>query len=263
MLETAAGLAFVLLALVVPGIGLQRWPRARVDPALVLPLGAAQAAAAYWLALVAGRPWLFPVLLLAPAAGSLRRPAPRDGPAGPGRASLPSWRRLLPPALAVVALLALTQYRGNRPAADGSFLLDPMGDQPLHAGIARELTLPYPPQVPGLAGVPLRYHYGADLVRAAALRWAGVAPYALLNRLEPTLWALGLMLVLATLTLRLGGTMLAAVLAAWSLLATDLSFLCAPLRGVPWWRARAGHGWRSPACSPLPSPCARCFWGRS
>jgi len=110
-----------------------------------------------------------------------------------------------------------------------------MGDQPLHAGIALELTLPYPPQVPGLAGVPLRYHYGADLVRAAALRWAGVPPYALLNGLEPTLWALGLMLVLATLTVRLGGTPLAATLAAWSVLATDLSFLWAPLRDVPWW----------------------------
>ena len=64
-----------------------------------------------------------------------------------------------------MALLAATQYRWNRPAPDGGFLLDPMGDQPLHAGIAWELTLPYPPQVPGLAGIPLSYHVGADLVR--------------------------------------------------------------------------------------------------
>jgi hypothetical protein len=230
MNETAAAIAFFLLALLLPGLGVQRWLRRGVDPALVLPLGTALAAGAYWFALASGRSWLFPVLLAACAAGALRR-RPAGSPLEP---SLP-WRLLLPPALALVALLAATQYGGNRPAANGSFLLDPMGDQPLHAGITRELTLPYPPEVPGLAGVPLRYHFGADLVRAAALRWAGVTPYALLNRLEPTLWALGLLLALASLARRLGGTPLAAALAAWSLVACDLSFLVAPLRGAPWW----------------------------
>jgi hypothetical protein len=144
-------------------------------------------------------------------------------------------RALWAPATALVAILALTQYGGNRPAADGGFLLDPMGDQPLHAGITWELTLPYPPQVPGLAGIPLHYHYGADLVRAAALRWAGVVPYDALSRGEPTLWALGLMAVLASLTGRLGGSRLAMALVPWTVLASDLSFLCAPLAGAMWW----------------------------
>ena len=222
-----AFLVFVLLALVAPGAGLQRWARVRVDPALVLPLGAALAACAYWLSLASGLAWLFPLALAIVALGLVvRRPGVLDPP-------LP--RSLWPAVAALVALLAATQYRLNRPAADGSFLLDPMGDQPLHAGITWELTLPYPPQVPGLAGVPLSYHVGADLVRAAALRWAGVHPYAPLNREEPTLWALALMLVLGGLVQRLGGSRLAVALAPWTVILTDFSFLCAVLPETRWW----------------------------
>ncbi|MGE5125074.1 MAG: hypothetical protein ACM3PV_02195 [Betaproteobacteria bacterium] len=227
MQQTTAGIAFVGLALLGPGVGLQRWLRVRVDPSLVLPLGAAQAALAYWLSLLAGRPWIFPCLLALSTAAVLR-----GAPLVPDR---PPWRLLAAPALALVALLAATQFGGNRYAADGSFRLDPMGDQPLHAGIAWELTLPWPPQVPGLAGVPLHYHFGADLVRAAAVRWAGVEPYALLNRLEPALWALALMAVLAVLARRLGGCELSAALAAWSVLACDFSFAWAAPRHVEWW----------------------------
>jgi hypothetical protein len=227
MLQTTAGIAFVGLALLGPGIGLQRWLRLRVDPALVLPLGAAQAALAYWLSLLTDHPWVFPGLVALSTAAALR--------GVPLVADRPPWRSLAAPAVALVALLAATQFAGNRYDADGSFRLDPMGDQPLHAGIAWELTLPWPPQVPGLAGVPLRYHVGADLVRAAATRWAGVEPYALLNRLEPVLWALALMAVLAALALRLGGSALAAALAAWSVLACDFSFAWAAARHVEWW----------------------------
>jgi len=73
--------------------------------------------------------------------------------------------------------------------------------------------------------VPLSYHFGADLVRAAALRWAGVHPYAPLNlnREEPTLWALTLMLALAGLVRRLGGSRLAVALAPWTVILTDFS----------------------------------------
>ncbi len=227
MQQTTAAIAFFAVALLAPGIGLQRWLRLRVDPSLVLPLGAAQAALAYGLSLLVGRPWVFPALLALAAAAALR--------GAPLVADPPQWRALVAPAIALVALLAVTQFGGNRYAADGSFLLDPMGDQPLHAGIAWELTLPWPPQVPGLAGVPLHYHFGADLVRAAAVRWAGLEPYALLNRLEPLLWALALMCGLATLARRLGGSRLAAALAAWSVLACDLSFAWAGPRHVEWW----------------------------
>jgi hypothetical protein len=222
-----AFLAFVVVAVVAPGIGLQRWARVPADPVLVLPLGAAQAAAAHWLSLVSDQPWLFPLLLLLAAAGVFRR--------GRTFGEGPALRAILPAFVALVLLLALTQYRWNRPGPDGSFVFDPMGDQPLHAGITWELTLPHPPQVPGLAGVPLSYHFGADLVRAAALRWAGVEPYGPLNREEPTLWALALMLTLAGFVRRLGAGALAVALAPWTVLLTDLSFVVALLPETRWW----------------------------
>ena len=204
---SAAGCVFFTLAVILPGLGLQRWLRLRVDSALVLPLGAALAASAYGLSLVTGLPWVFPALLAASALPLLRGVGPlTDGP---------RWRALAWPALALMVLLAATQFDGNRYDADGAFRLDTMGDQPLHAGIAWELTQPWPPQVPGLAGVPLHYHLGADLVRAAASRWAAVEPYFFLNRLEPLAWALGLMLALAALARRLGGGALSEALAAW------------------------------------------------
>jgi uncharacterized protein YjeT (DUF2065 family) len=218
---------FVLLGIVAPGVGLQRWARVRADPALVLPLGAAQAAAAHALSLASGQAWLLPALLALSAAGLLRR--------GPRLEAVPAPRGLFSALAALILLLAVTQYRGNRPGPGGGFLLDPMGDQPLHAGITWELTLPWPPQVPGLAGVPLSYHHGADLVRAAALRWGGVPPYAPLNREEPTLWAFALMLVLAGLVRRLGGGPLAVALAPWTVLLTDFSFVCAAFPRAAWW----------------------------
>ena len=220
-------LAFVAVAVVAPGIGLQRWARVRADPALVLPVGAAVAAAAHWLSLLGDQPWLFPSLIALSTAGLLRR--------GRTFGEFPSPRAILSALAALVLLLALTQYRWNRPGPDGGFLFDPMGDQPLHAGITWELTLPYPPQVPGLAGVALSYHYGADLVRAAALRWADVHPYEPLNREEPTLWALALMLTLAGLVRRLGGGRLAVALAPWTVLLSDFSFVAALLPETRWW----------------------------
>jgi hypothetical protein len=220
-------LLYVLLAVVAPGAGLQRWARVRIDPALVLPVGAATAALAYWVSLASGLAWLFPLALLAAASALAIR--------GPGRLEPVLPHSLWPAVAALVALLAATQYAGNRPAPDGGFLLDPMGDQPLHAGITWELTLPYPPQVPGLAGIPVSYHIGADLVRAGALRWAGVTPYGPLNREEPTLWAFALMLALAGLVRRLGGSPLAVALAPWTVLLTDFSFLCAALPDTRWW----------------------------
>ena len=179
MQQTAAGIAFFVLSLVAPGLGAQRWLGLRADLALVLPLGGA-AGGSRVLAGARDRPALG---LPAAARRSRRRArcAPRVRSPTP-----PRWRSLAPAALALAALLAATQFGGNREDADGGFRLDPMGDQPLHAGITWELTQPWPPQVPGLAGVPLHYHFGADLVRAAAWRWAGVEPYALLNRLEPS-----------------------------------------------------------------------------
>jgi hypothetical protein len=226
----ASFLAFSLLAVLGPGLAAQRLCRVRIEPALVVPVGAALSAGLYWLSLVSGQAWVF-------AAGILLLDAALLLPGWRWRRAedSPPLRGILVPGLVLVAVLGATQYRWNRIAPSGEFLLDTMGDHPLHAGITWELTLPYPPQVPGLAGVPLSYHYGADLVRAAALRWANVHPYDAISRFEVTLWPLALALLLQALTRRLDGPPLAVALAPWSLLATDLSFVAGALSGISWW----------------------------
>jgi hypothetical protein len=141
-----------------------------------------------------------------------------------------------------VALLAVTQYRWNRLDASrldasGDFLLDPLvtSDSAFHVGLTRELVIGHPPQVPGVAGFPLGYHLGTDLVRAAALRWAGTDPWDSLTRLDVTLWALALALALRALAARLGAPLLAAALVPWTLLLTDFSFVFAANPQAHWW----------------------------
>lgn len=232
--EPAAWAAYALfagLALVGPGLALQRLFRVSVDPALVLPLGTAACAGLFWLSL-AVHPLAFPVaialldLTLLP-----RRAAPWN------LASGPSVRGAIPPFLALVAVLAATQYPWNRRAADGDFLLDPMVpyDTAFHVGLTRELVLGYPPQVPGVAGFPLGYHLGIDLTRAAALRWAGTDPFDAITRFDVTLGALALVLLLRAITRRLGAPPAAVTLVPWTLLLTDFSFLFATNPQAHWW----------------------------
>jgi hypothetical protein len=238
---------FALLALGVPGLALQRLARIRVEPALVLPLGLLHCSLAYLLSLRLGAPWVFPALTAAVGlAGvvSTRIPARRASSLEPSpeRSDGPSLRGALPPLLLLVALFAATQYRVNRVAGDGTFLVD-LGehqDTALHAGLTWELVAGYPPQVPGLAGVEMRYHVGSHLVRAAAARWAGIHPYDSLSRFEITLWGAGLVLVLraAAQALGLGATTVA--LAGFLPLAADLSFVPGLLLGSQFWAFKLG-----------------------
>ena len=55
---------FVFLALVGPGLGLQRAVRARPDPGLVLPLGLLCCATLYASSLRLAEPWIFPLGIL-------------------------------------------------------------------------------------------------------------------------------------------------------------------------------------------------------
>jgi hypothetical protein len=222
--------AFLLLALVGPGVALQRMAGVATDPALVLPLGFAFAAGVYWLSLVTGLPWLFPAAVLLAAAMLLVRREERG-------ASGPPLRGALAPAAAIVALLAATQYPWNRVAPSGEFLLDPLVpyDTAFHVGLVRELTLGYPPQVPGVSGFPLGYHLGTDLVRAAALRWAAVDPYDSVSRFDVTVFAVALLLAVRAAAARLGLSPTGVTLAGWTLLATDFSFAFAFNSQAHWW----------------------------
>jgi hypothetical protein len=136
-----------------------------------------------------------------------------------------------------VALLALTQYPWNRVGPDGAFLLDALVpfDTAFHVGLTRELVVGYPPELPGVSGFPLGYHLGTDLVRAAALRWAGVDPFDSISRFDVTLHGFALMLVLRATAARMGAGPTVVTLAPWTLLATDFSFVFAALPGAHWW----------------------------
>src|SRR5262249_17840968 len=146
-------------------------------------------------------------------------------------------RGALVPALALVALLAVTAYPWNRVSSSGEFLLDPLVpyDTAFHVGLVRELTLGYPPQVPGVAGFPLGYHLGTDLVRAPPLRGAAVDPYDSISRFDVTVFALALLLTLRAAAARMGLPPRAVTLAGWTLLATDFSFAFAANPQAHWW----------------------------
>jgi len=226
-----AYLAFLAVCVVGPGLALQRLARVAIEPALVLPLGAAFCAGAQALSLRLGQRWAFAALTLAllAAASSVRDPWRRA--AGPG------LRGALTPLGLMVALFAVTQYGGFRVAPDGDFLLDPLltFDSTFHAGLSRELTLGWPPQVPGLAGFPLGYHLGLDLVRGAALTWAGTDPFDQLARFDLTWAALALVLALRGFAFRLGLRGGALALAGFTPLLTDFAWIFAGNPQAHWW----------------------------
>jgi hypothetical protein len=242
LLATFRFLAFAASAILGPGIALQRLCRVRWDPALVLPLGLLACACAYWLSLVLGVPLLFPALVL--GLDLLLLPLGVRG----RRAEGPSLRGALPPILLLLTLLALTVYRTNRMAPDGGFEVD-LGDRvdtSVHVGITWELVAGYPPQVPGFAGVALRYHVGSHLVRAAAARWAGIHPFDSFSRFDLTLWAIALVLALRAaaraLNLRPGVVSLAGFLP----LASDLSFVPGLLSTAQFWALKLGGNFVEP-----------------
>ena len=159
----------------------------------------------------------------------LRRNSPGLAPDRPALAGA------LPAIAALVAVLAATEYRANRVDADGAFRLD-VGehvDTALHVGVTWELVASWPPQVPGLAGVPMRYHVGTHLVRAAAARWAGIHPYDATSRFDVTLWAVALVLALRAAAQAYGLGAGAVRLAGFLPLAADLSFVPGFVLGSP------------------------------
>lgn len=227
--------AFAILALVGPGIALQRLLRLRVDPALVLPLGWTCAAAAAALSLGLGVGVLFPALVLALDLVLLL-------PLGPWRrAPGASLRGALPALAALLLLLAVTQFPVNRRLASGDFALDPLEriDTAFHVAVTWELVN-YPPQVPGLSGHPLGYHVGPHLVRAMEYRWAGIHPYDALSRFDLALQTLALALALGALARALGGGPLAAALAPFTLLLGDLAWVFGANPLARWWTELLG-----------------------
>jgi hypothetical protein len=219
----AAYAAFALLAILAPGVALQRLARVRLEPALVLPLGLSACAASYWLSLWSGAAWLFPALLATLDLALLL-------PLGPWRrVAGPSLAGALPPFLALLAFFAVTEYPLNRRDARGAFVFDNVvpEDTVFHVGLVWELLVTTPPEVPGLSGVPMGYHLGLPLTRAAALRWAGTEPFDVISRFEISLVGFAFIVGLRAAARLVGAPPAAVALAGWTALFTDFSFLFA------------------------------------
>ena len=116
------------------------------------------------------------------------------------RVSRPSWagyefrrEHLLLGGLLVAVGLAMTwmgtyYHNAIKLGADrGLWNANLYPDLRLHLSIANELTHTYPPEIPFLAGVPLRYHIGMDVLPNLYLSVARFEQLDLYNRFLPTL----------------------------------------------------------------------------
>jgi len=227
----ASGVAFVSLAILLPGLALQRVARVPLDWAQVVPLGATFCAASWWASLWLGAWWVFPLALTGAAFAGLRAGGRKV------EASQPSLRGAVPPALVMGAILLLARS-GDVGAQGGGYRVGGMSahDDAIHVALAWEFQSEAVPQVPGFAGRRFGYHMGPDLIRAAAVRFTGLSPYQTLTQVEPFVALAGLILALRAAAHRLGLSPLAVTLMPWTLLGGDFSYLLAAGSGVSLWQ---------------------------
>lgn len=182
----------LLVAAYLPGLGL---PAGLRGPLAVLA-GCALLAGAYCAAMLTGAPWvlravppllalLYVVPVFCPPLRA-RLPAKLSGPLPAFSRRGAGWPGLLPHqwllALLFGGLLVLYALCGvaffARPAAVGPIL--PSQDLLWNAGNAASFKLGFPPTDIRFSGVPLRYHYGTELLAGALSLVSGVSCYAIL-----------------------------------------------------------------------------------
>ena len=180
---------FALLAVVGPG---PRRAAARCAPRRPGPRPAARhrrrCAGAYWLSSSRATPGSSCGLLAAIVAAACPARVPGGAP------TARSWRGAVRSRVAAVVAAPRRRRstRGTASRADGEFLLDPfvrLRTRRSTSASRASSTAGYPPQVPGVSGFPLGYHLGPDLVRAAALRFAGVRSLTTRSRASTSRWA--------------------------------------------------------------------------
>jgi hypothetical protein len=134
--------------------------------------------------------------------------------------------------VAWVPLVLLTFYFPNlAPAAGGGITYVGVPDVLLHTSVAAELTHTFPPQAPFMAGVPLSYHVGMDLVAAVLHRYGGIGIADLVVRLCPAFFiTLAVLAVFCLATRTLGSGMAAVAAALLAVLGEDLAFVPGLLR---------------------------------
>jgi hypothetical protein len=220
-----------------PGRALVAALRLRTDfletQLLSLVLGAVAATSVYWtLARMHAPAGLAAALLVTGALvnAAVRRARPELRPAriGPEHALLGG--------LVVVALVPLlllpTHWRNLSALEGGSTSFASVPDAVFHLSVARELERAVPPDVPWLDGVPLSYHYGADLVAASLSSLAGVSIVDATMRFLPGLFLVELVLAAFVFTRAwLGSGPVAVLAAALIVLGEDLSFVPGALMG--------------------------------
>ncbi len=112
-------------------------------------------------------------------------------------------------------------------------------DHILHLAIANELTHSIPPQVPFLAGLPLSYHWGMDLVAAMFSNCAGIGVPDLTVRFLPTFFmATTVLAVYCCARAWLGSHWLALLTCFLVLFGEDFSFIPGVLLGGRIWCAQ-------------------------
>lgn len=204
---------------------------------LSLVLGMVSTCLVYWLAFWLRIPWLAWLWVLAGAAAALpaaRRLARRE------QMALPALRPAHGLLLAVLAaaclpMAALPFYYPNLARTpDGGLTFIGIRDLLLHSSVTGELTHTVPPQVPFLAGQPLAYHVGMDVVAAVLHRLGRVDLMDLLVRFCPTLFMTLAVLSVFCLARRFLGSERGAAAAAFlTVLGSDLSFVPGLLQGSP------------------------------
>jgi hypothetical protein len=131
-------------------------------------------------------------------------------------------------------------FRNLTTAGAGALTFFGLSDIVLHTSIAAELSHSVPPQVPSMAGLPLSYHVGMDLVAAVLNRYTGLAIPDLVVRFCPVLFVSVDVLAVFCVARRLIGSAEAAVAAALlGVLGEDLSFI----PGILNWQGRVWNAW--------------------
>ena len=117
-------------------------------------------------------------------------------------------------------------YRNLSLTESGGLTFAPLADVLFHTALAGELMHTFPPQIPFIAGEPLSYHVGMDLVAAVLNRLGGIPIADLVVRYCPTMFITMDVLAVFCLARRLIGSGGAAVAAAvLATVAEDLSFI--------------------------------------
>ena len=221
-----------------PGIAILRQLRLRLDgielALLGLVLGIAASnfvyAAVAWVG--AGSLYLaWPILALAwLVMGRHREPQSRSSNRVALAPNIVVWLVAL---VCVLPLAMLPQFTSDFVAQEnGTTQFSRFWDGLLHISVTNELAYTFPPQAPFLAGRPLTYHYGMELVAVVFHRFLGIAAADVCLRLLPSLYLALIPLAVYSFGRRwLGSAPIALITSLLVVLGEDFSYIPGLLLG--------------------------------